>query len=198
MELEVQVEKFYTDVLGLTDEGLLKALTAITEVRALKRREVLVKAGARQREIAFVLEGVLRGYFLDVSGREITDCFGVGYGTPAMSGFALDSPAPISIEALTDCRVLCIPTDQAVRLIGQNMQAMSLYNRLLQQASQAHWEIKTMLCQHSAMERYQWFLRAYPGLIDQISNQYIASFLGITPVTLSRLRRALREEEDGA
>ena len=85
-----------------------------------------------------------------------------------------------------------------MRLVGQNMEAMSLYNRLLQQSSQVHWEIKNMLCQHNAMERYQWFLRAYPGLIEQISNKYVASFLGITPVTLSRLRRALREGQDGA
>lgn len=198
LELEVQVERFYTDVLGLTDEGLLKTLTEITEVRTLKRREVLVEAGTRQREVVFVLEGILRGYFLDMNGKEITDCFGIQCGTPAMSSFTLDSPSSISIEALTDCRVLCIPTDEAVRLIGQNMEAMGLYNRLLQQASQVHWEIKTMLCQHNAMERYQWFLRAYPGLINQISNKYIASFLGITPVTLSRLRRALREERDGA
>ena len=198
LELEVQVEKFYTDVLGLTDEGLLKTLTALTEVRALKRREVLVETGARQQEVVFVLEGVLRGYYLDMNGREITDCFVVQCGTPAMSSFTLDTPSPISIEALTDCRVLCIPIEEAMRLVGQNMEAMSLYNRLLQQSSQVHWEIKNMLCQHNAMERYQWFLRAYPGLIEQISNKYVASFLGITPVTLSRLRRALREGQDGA
>ena len=106
LELEVQVEKFYTDVLGLTDEGLLKTLTALTEVRALKRREVLVETGARQQEVVFVLEGVLRGYYLDMNGREITDCFVVQCGTPAMSSFTLDTPSPISIEALTDCRVL--------------------------------------------------------------------------------------------
>ena len=56
-----------------------------------------------------------------------------------------------------------------------------------------HWEIKTITTQHTAIERYQWFLKAYPGLIDHVSNKHIASFLGMTPVTLSRLRRAIRE-----
>lgn len=47
--------------------------------------------------------------------------------------------------------------------------------------------------QHAAMERYQWFLQAYPGLCYQVSGKQIASFLGMTQVTLSRLRRAMRE-----
>ncbi|MEQ2617002.1 hypothetical protein AAAT94_07475 [Intestinimonas aquisgranensis] len=42
------------------------------------------------------------------------------------------------------------------------------------------------------MERYQWFLEAYPGLIDQVTHRYVASFLEMSPVTLSRLRSALR------
>ena len=45
------------------------------------------------------------------------------------------------------------------------------------------------------MERYQWFLKHYPGLIQTVSNKHIASFLGMTPVTLSRLRRKLRDEK---
>ncbi len=56
-----------------------------------------------------------------------------------------------------------------------------------------HWEIKTMICRNNAMQRYQWFLKTYPRLVDRISNKHVASFLGITPVTLSRLRRTLRE-----
>ena len=43
------------------------------------------------------------------------------------------------------------------------------------------------------MGRYQWFLKKYPGLIDEVSNKHIASFLGMTPVTLSRLRQKLKE-----
>ena len=47
------------------------------------------------------------------------------------------------------------------------------------------------------MERYQWFLARYPGLISTVNNKHIASFLGMTPVTLSRLRRQVREQGGG-
>ena len=52
-----------------------------------------------------------------------------------------------------------------------------------------------ILSSYSAMQRYQWFLEEYPGIIHRVSHKYIASFLGMTPVTLSRLRKTLREEE---
>ena len=45
------------------------------------------------------------------------------------------------------------------------------------------------------MQRYQWFLENYPGLIHTLNNKHIASFLGMTPVTLSRLRHQLRKTE---
>lgn len=55
--------------------------------------------------------------------------------------------------------------------------------------------MKVVLYQQSAAERYQWFLNAYPGLIDQVKHKHIASFLGMSPVTLSRLRSVNRTEE---
>ena len=71
---------------------------------------------------------------------------------------------------------------------------MEIYNFFLRKALARHWEGKILMHQCAAMERYQWFLREYPGLINAVSNKHIASFLGMTPVTLSRLRRKLREE----
>ena len=53
-----------------------------------------------------------------------------------------------------------------------------------------------MIGQESAMVRYHWFMKTYPGLVDHVRDKYVASFLGMTPVTLSRLRRKLREGGD--
>ena len=73
---------------------------------------------------------------------------------------------------------------------------MELYNRMLGAALDVQWKLKRVLSSCTAVQRYQWFLEEYSGLIDRVSNKYIASFLGMTPVTLSRLRRALREDEN--
>ena len=113
-----------------------------------------------------------------------------------MAAFDLNaSSAMLSIEALTDSEILCIPIESIRELLKENIFLLQIYNRFLANALERHWEIKNILHKQTAKERYQWFLEAYPGLIDRVSNKHIASFLGMTPVTLSRLRRVLREKE---
>ena len=110
-----------------------------------------------------------------------------------MAAVVLQEPSIVSIEAMTECDLLTIEANALQQLLQAHIELVWIYNTLLMQSLKAHWQIKTMLGQHTAMERYQWFLQAYPGLIDQVNNRHIASFLGMSPVTLSRLRRVLRE-----
>ena len=103
-------------------------------------------------------------------------------------------PAPISMEALTDCAVLCIPIEDILRFQKKYFKEITLLElRLINDSWNLHLELKRVNCQYTVMQRYQWFLNKYPNLIDEINNKYIASFLNMTPVTLSRLRRELKE-----
>ena len=97
---------------------------------------------------------------------------------------------------MVDSDFLTIPIPEIQRLLERYSELQRLYNQLLIASFSMHWEIKLTLCRDTAMQKYQWFLQKYPGLVDQISNKYIASFLGMTPVTLSKLRRVLREKEN--
>ena len=78
----------------------------------------------------------------------------------------------------------------------QYSSVMQLYNQNLRWSGEYHMEVKRVICSLPAVERYQWFLRKYPGLVDRIANRHIASFLNMTPVTLSRIRKQLREADD--
>lgn len=59
-----------------------------------------------------------------------------------------------------------------------------------------HQNIKHAIYMLNAKERYNWFLREYKDLIDRVSHRHVASFLNMTPVTLSRLRKEFREQEE--
>ena len=189
----MQLPELFRNLFGLTDESLIQRLSAQGEVRLLKKGHVLYREGETPSNLTFLIQGLLRGYFLDANGKDITDCFAFEPGSPAVACISLGEPASVSIEALEDSQVLELPLTWVLELLEEYPQLYRTYSFFLLQALRCHWQVKAAMYQYTAMERYQWFLRAYPGLHRQVSGKHIASFLGMTQVTLSRLRRTLRE-----
>lgn len=155
----------------------------------------MVRAGEVQNTLYFMEKGITRGYFLDINGKDVTDCFDFRCGTIVVSFGELgsDSPSSTAIEIIEDGIFFCVSFSDVICLQKKYTEAVMFYNRLLFSAMKPHWELKRILNSCSAVQRYQWFLEAYPGLVRRVSDKHIASFLGMTPVTLSRLRRTLRE-----
>ena len=176
----------FEKTLHLTDSEVIEALSDACTPLHLAAGDFLIREGEKPTVGPFLLKGIVRGFLFDVNGREITDCFAVQPGIPVMTSADLQAPSPLSMDALVPSDFLTIPIPELQRL----------YNQLLIASFSMHWEIKLTLCRDTAMQKYRWFLRKYPGLVDQISNKCIASFLGMTPVTLSKLRRVLREKEN--
>ena len=186
----------FEKTLGLTDPDLIQELIAACTPLYLKAGDFLIREGDMPTVVPFLLKGIVRGFLFDVNGREITDCFAVQPGIPVMTSADLRVPSPFSMEAMVDSEFLTIPIVEIQRLLEKYSELQQLYNQLLIFSFSMHWEIKLTLCRNTAMQKYQWFLEKYPGLIDRISNKCIASFLGMTQVTLSKLRRVLREKEN--
>lgn len=191
----LDIQSFYTDILHLSDSTLIQNLTEHSKPWLVKKGEIIQNIGDFNTYIYFLKEGLVRGFFSDLQGHEITDCFGFVPGTPIVCCLDLDSPTPICIQALETSALVSVPFDFLLPLLESNIDLMSLYNRLLRFSLKMHWENKVMLAQYDSSERYVWFLQKFPGMIDRISHKYIASLLGITPVQLSRIRRAIREQE---
>jgi len=158
----------------------------------LKKGELLLELGEVESQISLLMDGILRGFQLDSNGRDITDCFVWRCGEAVMGSSRLGRPAQISIEAMTDCQLFQIPAADVERLLREMPALQELYVRYLVDALERHWEVKRIMYQ-PADQRYIWFLERYPGLISLVSNKHVASFLGMTPVTLSRVRRKIRE-----
>ena len=188
-------EEFYLNVFGLRDQGLIQEFVKATEIRHLKKGEFVVRIGEVQNDVYILETGIARGFFLDVNGKDITDCFVFQCGSVAIAfnQLELDVPSPMTIEMIEDGNFFCVPISVVIQLQKNYKEALILYNHLLAAAMKTHWDLKRVLNSCTAVQRYQWFLEEYPGLIDRVSNKYIASYLGMTPVTLSRLRRMLRE-----
>lgn len=190
--------QFYTDICQIRSPEVIQTLVDATEVRHIKKGGFLIRAGESQPNISFLMEGLLRGFFLDADGKDVTDCFGFRCGTPAMAFCRLgeENISPMTIEMLENSAFYCVPISLILELQVRYPEVTMFYNRVLITALDEHWRMKQVLHQYTALQRYQWFLETYPGLVDRVSNKNIASFLGMSPVTLSRLRRTMREQQE--
>lgn len=190
------IEYFFREHMHLIDEELIAAVTEASTIRQLEKNELLMRQGVKPEGFCFVVSGLLRGYYIGYDGSEITDCFGFQYGAAAMPFGDVAQPSPIYIEALEKSEILIIPAALVQELIKSKVEVVHIYNQLLINGAAEHWEIKMALYQYSATQRYQWFCERYEGLIDRIPHKYVASFLGMTPVSLSRLRRNLKTDTE--
>ncbi len=180
--------------LGLTTVGLIDAMSTIIEVKKFKKNELIISEGNIQKDFYFLLDGVFRGFFFDIDGKEITDCFGFELGDPVMSCHALGEKAKTNLEAITEVTAAKISVSNLQELMQQFPELIWLYNRMLLDALGRHWNIKEARYRMSATERYLWFLDTYPGLIQYVKAKHVASFLGMTPEYLSRVRKSLKNE----
>lgn len=185
---------FYTKILKIQDKEILKELVASSKHEYYNKGDNIIKCDDEIIYTQFLVKGILRGYFIDDKGKEITDCFCTRCGSPTFMKCDSEVIPAVSLEALSECETICIPISKVEELQHKYIEVSLLYNNLLLKAFAEHWEAKTTLYRYTAMERYKWFLSKYPGLIDQVSNKYIASYLNITPVTLSRLRGELSKQ----
>lgn len=111
-----------------------------------------------------------------------------------MSCHALGGKAKTNLEAITKVTAAKISISDLQELMQQFPELIWLYNRMLLEALDRHWNLKEVRYRLSATERYQWFLDTYPGLVEYVKAKHIASFLGMSPVSLSRLCRNLKSE----
>lgn len=189
----MRVDDIIDKLFNLKDKDALRQLSTAAVIRQIPRRHMLVREGEMQEYIDFVISGCLCGISQDCKGEKVVLCFCCRPGEVAMASFSMDEPATASVVALSDSQVLSIPLGLAKQLVNSSVECLQVYNQLLQQSLRRMVTTQIAVCRGSAMERYQWFQREYPGLIEIISNKYIASYLQMTNVTLSRLRRIERE-----
>jgi CRP-like cAMP-binding protein len=161
----------------------LRALT-------LAKHELWLPVGQVSRQLAFVETGVLRS-FLSTDEREITNGFFLtGSVAGAFTSFLTQAPSAWAVQALAPCQLFTISYDLLQTLYGRHSCWLHWGRQLLEAQFLHKCRRETAFLRASAAERYQTLRQQYPALEQQVAQFHIASYLGIKPETLSRLRAA--------
>lgn len=138
---------------------------------------------------AYILKGCLKKYYIDPDGNEVILQFAVeDWWMSDISSFSEQKPSNFFIQALEDTELLMIDYNSK-ELLFSKIPALERVFRLMLQRSYAVLENRfyaTIV--HTAEERYLDFLDRYPGITSRVPQTQIASYLGITPESLSRIK----------
>lgn len=157
--------------------------------RKFRKRQYIIQEGDISRQENFILQGITRTYEIDDKGQEHILQFGPeGWWVGDLYSFLSETPTRYNIDCIEDCEVLQISKPN-LELLYQQVPKMERHFRILiQNAFIASTNRVASSLTKSALERYDEFIQKYPHIEQRVPNHQIASYLGITPQSLSRLR----------
>jgi CRP-like cAMP-binding protein len=176
---------------ALPDEAWEDARPRFQEYR-LDAGEYFLETGEIAQYSGFVLQGVLREFFITLKGQEFNKNFNLeGEFTGSLFDLITAEPSTASIQALTPARLLICQFADLQDLYNRHKEweriGRLLAENLFLLKARREWEFMTL----SAEQRYLLLIQKKPELEKRISQYHLASHLGISPVSLSRIRRQL-------
>ncbi|MFN7883076.1 MAG: Crp/Fnr family transcriptional regulator [bacterium] len=178
---------------GFTDSDLGIVLKHF-ETKSIKKKTNILEAGTTAKEVYFILNGCIRLFYNkdgeDISAYFFTEKMFAG----AYDSFISQKPSRHSIETLEDCEVLAISYKALQELFIECPKMNEFVRKVLEERFVSLHELFTSQILDSPEERYLNLLKERPDIIQRIPQHQIATFLGITPVSLSRIRNRVTKK----
>ncbi|WP_440132987.1 Crp/Fnr family transcriptional regulator [Chitinophaga sancti] len=173
----------------ISESDLLK-IEAVCQYKKLRKKQYLLQEGDVWKYNAFIVKGCLRTFHVDDKGNEHILNFAIeNWWTGDRESLQSGLPSIYNIEALEDAEIILITKDNFDQLCKEIPAFNDMINAILQKSFVAsQGRIQTFLSL-GAEEKYQRFIEKYPQLALRVPQGMIASYLGITAETLSRVRK---------
>ncbi|MGI5914067.1 MAG: Crp/Fnr family transcriptional regulator [Bacteroidales bacterium] len=173
-------------------EDQLKEFASTVERRKIKKGNLLLEEGQVSRNILYVNSGLLRLFYYKQK-KEVTEFFvwEDRFSLSCIESLFLEKASHISIEALVDSDVYMLPYHKIVELSVDRPLFSEFIRKVLEMGLIISQQREDSLRYESTNERYARFMREYPEVMKLAPMNYIASYLQMTPESLSRARSAI-------
>ena len=162
----------------------------LMSVKKLGNKDLLIREGTVCDFLGVVVSGWLRSYVQNEETEHNNDFFFENDFVSAYASFLTRQPNVCNIQALTDTEICCISYRQLNDLVKEDAEWMKLGKYVSDHFFIKKCNRETSFLKESASERFQSCLKHYPGIEQKVSQYNIASYLGIKPETLSRIKRS--------
>lgn len=166
-----------------------KELASIIKLKSIKKGEKIIKAGAYCREIFFIQKGFVKLRFNSESGKEfIMRFFQENQALTVIDSLIERKPSLYEIIALEDTSYIAIPFFEFEKRFQEHPELETFFRKLMTRASINMMERVSEMLEEEAKNRYSNFLEKNPSFFQRIKLGDISKYLGITQVSLSRIR----------
>lgn len=185
-----KIHEYFKTLVPITDEEALFFSSKLT-MRNFKRNTLVLQSGKIENYLSFIEKGTIR-YFTEREDKEITFGFALaGSFESAYDSFLKQTPSHYHIQTLEDTVLWSISYDDLQEVYTRTSVGQLIGRKASEELFILKSEREKSLLLYSAGERYEMLLSKNPELFRKIPLKYIASYLGITPQALSRIRRRI-------
>jgi CRP-like cAMP-binding protein len=178
--------------LGIPSDAIEKALS-FSRFKVYSKGEVLARTRDKTSVAGMVINGVVRSYYVDKDGNDITQFFAAEGSWCIDSGMVGFDEMQANWEAIEDATVMLFDVKDMKELIYSDGQLKDVWIGALESGMRYKIYRENGFLIETATERYVAFRKRYPMLAERVPLRYIATYLGITPESLSRIRSTMKE-----
>ena len=179
--------------LGIPEDAISKAIK-FSRFKVYSKSEVIARTGDRADAAGMVINGLIRSYYIDKDGNDISQFFASEGSWCIDSGMVGFDEMQANWEAIEDVTVMLFDVKDMKELIYGDERLKNIWIQSLEGGMRYKIYRENGFLVENATERYLAFRKRDPLLSERVPLRYIATYLGITPESLSRIRSALKED----
>ena len=184
-------KEYLRTIVSISDRELAETVSHF-KVLILKKGDCFVKQDDVCRQIGFINQGTLKTYYINDKGEEITSCFCAENNfTTSYKSFILQSPSDLTIQAIEETELFVIDYENLQKLYAKSLAWQAIGRAVVAKEYIEMEQYASVLSNETAKEKYLRMLKEQPNILQKASITDIASYLGVSRRTLSRIRKEI-------